>query len=245
MGDWARYFRAYRMILLAAGLIGILMPLGLILGDKFFLDAPFEVRGSISSYYYSPLRDLFVGSLCVIGVLLIAYEWPGGGYYSLLEFIISSVAGALLILVAFCPTEPPGLPHGNHCKFDNPTPPPCTILQHHFGDTDLYHVHIPSAITALVLLGVLAVIFGKQELDATPPRTRLGILHFVFAGAIALGLVVAGIGIVWDPDPILGFQWLYSGEVIALLGFGAGWIMRGAFLPPPTAGPPGTAAEPA
>lgn len=232
MGDWARYFRAYRTILLAAGLIGILLPLGLILGDAVALDAPFQLRGSISSYYYSPFRDLFVGSLCVIGVLLITYEWPGTGF-SWLEFGLSGLAGVLLLLVAFCPTEPPGLEQGNHCKVDPETPPPCTILQHHFGDTSLYHVHIPSAIAALGLLALLAIVFGRRD-----PRPALSTAHYASAGTIILGLIVAGIGIAWDPAPIWQFQWIYSGEVIALLGFGAGWVVRGVFLPaPPPPGP--------
>jgi hypothetical protein len=233
MGDWTPYFRAYRTILLAAGVIGILMPVGLILGDRFFLDAPFELRDSISSYYYSPLRDLFVGSLCVIGVLLITYEWPGSGF-AWAEFVISSLAGFLLLLVAFCPTEPPGLPHsGNHCKVDDPTPAPCTALQHHFGDNDLYKVHIPSAILALGLLAVLAVVFARHESRATPPRMTLRNVHFLSAGVIVLGLIVAGIGFKWNPEPIWQFQWVYVGEVIALLGFGFGWVVRGICLRAP------------
>ena len=230
----AKYFGAYKAILIAAGFIGITLPVGLILGDLVVLDAGFSIRGSLSSYYYSPLRDLFVGALCVIGVLLVTYDWPSirilrspGGWSDIVDFWVSFVAGAALLVVAFCPTEPPGVSKYNDCKYADPTPAPCTAVQHRFGDSTLYHLHIASAIVALCLLLVLAIRFARQE-----RRPRLVWVHRLSASAIALGLVLALVGIVVNDSYLLlgRFSWLYTGEVLALLGFGFGWILRGFFL---------------
>src|SRR5438132_210540 len=67
------YVRSYLLIRTVVGVLGIALPLVLIVGESFFLKGSAEVRGSLSAYYHSPMRDFFVGSLCVIGVLLITY----------------------------------------------------------------------------------------------------------------------------------------------------------------------------
>lgn len=44
-----------------------------IIGEAFFLRAGVQVRGSISAYYHTSMRDLFVGGLTVVGFMLLTY----------------------------------------------------------------------------------------------------------------------------------------------------------------------------
>jgi hypothetical protein len=55
------------------GIIGIVLPLVLIAGEAFFLRGGVHVRGSLSAYYHTSMRDLFVASLCVTGFFLATY----------------------------------------------------------------------------------------------------------------------------------------------------------------------------
>jgi ABC-type arginine transport system permease subunit len=55
------------------GILGILLPLIFIFGEAFFLRGGVHVRGSLSAYYHTPMRDIFVAGLCVIGFFLATY----------------------------------------------------------------------------------------------------------------------------------------------------------------------------
>src|SRR5215471_5273461 len=73
------------------GLIGVTLPFVLVLGYDLS-EGHFALRGSISSYYYTDMRNVFVGSMCAIGVFLLCYR------YDLLDDVLSSIAGLLAIL---------------------------------------------------------------------------------------------------------------------------------------------------
>src|SRR5262245_37520720 len=67
------FARSYLWIRAILGFLGIALPLIFIIGEAYFLRAGVHVRGSISAYYHTPMRDFFVGGLCVIGFLLATY----------------------------------------------------------------------------------------------------------------------------------------------------------------------------
>ena len=47
--------------------VGIVLPIILIIGEAFFLSGGGRVRGSLSAYYHTSTRDIFVAGLCVTG----------------------------------------------------------------------------------------------------------------------------------------------------------------------------------
>jgi hypothetical protein len=63
-----------------------------IAGDKTI------VPTSMSGSYYTSARNLFVGSLCALGVFLILYR------HTILQNLCTWCAGAFALLVAFAPT---------------------------------------------------------------------------------------------------------------------------------------------
>lgn len=84
------------MTILAVGLPVVLIGWSL-------LGSALPVLGSISEYYWSPARDVFVGALVGTGITLICYRG-----YGPLENRLLNVAGTLLVVVALVPTDPPG-----------------------------------------------------------------------------------------------------------------------------------------
>src|SRR4051812_49948350 len=62
-----------------------------------------EPQPSISAFYYTGSRDLFVGMLCAIGVFLLFYQGP-----QRIDAWVSSVAGAGALGVAVFPAPPAG-----------------------------------------------------------------------------------------------------------------------------------------
>lgn len=57
--------------------------------------------GSISAYYYTPARTVFVGSLCALGATLIAYKG-----HSAEEDVLLNFSGFMAFVVAMVPTTP-------------------------------------------------------------------------------------------------------------------------------------------
>jgi len=93
------YVISYLNLRRAVGWIAILLPFGLRAGVIVFGTA---MPGSVSGYYYSPMRNVLVAALCVLGVFLIAYNG-----YDRLDSAITNVAGVAAIGVAFFPTSNP------------------------------------------------------------------------------------------------------------------------------------------
>src|SRR4051812_26503435 len=56
----------------AIGAIGLLLPI--VLGPVGWLLFGIEIQDNMSSYYHTALRDVFVGSMCAIGVFLFCYR---------------------------------------------------------------------------------------------------------------------------------------------------------------------------
>jgi hypothetical protein len=77
--------------------IGILFPLILWLVG---LRLGVELQGSISSYYHTPMRNVFVGILFAVGASLYLYRG-----YNMLENIVLNVAGILALCIALLPTS--------------------------------------------------------------------------------------------------------------------------------------------
>ncbi len=90
--------RSYLFLRKCLGVVGIGLPIVLVMG-KILLESP-GISDSISAYYYSVMRNVFVGSLCAIGIFLICYR------YERLDNILGIVAGCCAICVALFPTAP-------------------------------------------------------------------------------------------------------------------------------------------
>jgi hypothetical protein len=60
---------SYLILRRAIGWIGSLLPVVLIAGDWTVSAGP--LPDSLSGYYYTPMRNILVGSLCLLGVFLV------------------------------------------------------------------------------------------------------------------------------------------------------------------------------
>ena len=99
----ALYVRSYLTMRLWIGVIGVALPLALVFGDGLVFDEHPFPRDSLSAYYYSGTRDLFVGGLLATAIFLITYKISERG----LDNTLSTVAGLATIVIALCPTKPP------------------------------------------------------------------------------------------------------------------------------------------
>jgi hypothetical protein len=212
------YLKSYLLMRAAIGFLGIALPIVLFLGDAFWLEGSMKARGSLSAYYHSGMRDVFVGTLFATAVFLITYK----AFERSLDNTLSVLAGVALLGVALFPTSRPA----------GSTSPP-TPLEIHLGERQVATVHYISAAIFIVLLGIISLFFGvregrrSQRRDGETARmspTFWRRFHWICAATIALALVFIAV------SKITGWLSAYSliiGETVAVLAFGLSWLVKG------------------
>lgn len=89
---------------LRGAMIALLLMLLLSVGYQWWWETGHSCwLGSISAYYYTPARGVFVGALCALGANLIAYKGHSDEEDVLLDF-----SGLMAFVVALVPTAPDG-----------------------------------------------------------------------------------------------------------------------------------------
>ena len=87
----------YITIRRAVGVSGLALPVMLLVGGWI---AGVPVQDNMSSYYHTPLRDIFVGTLCAIGVFLFCYRG-----YDWIENWSANIGGAAALGIALFPLD--------------------------------------------------------------------------------------------------------------------------------------------
>lgn len=204
------YLRSYLAVRIAVGVLGFLLPVIVVLVDGLWFDGRFP-RDSLSAYYWSGTRDVFVGGLCATAIVLVTYkvvEWNPDNLFSI-------IAGAAAVLVAMFPTShPPG-------DFA------LTPLQDRLSETAVKVVHFSAASVFILSLSVICVFFGVRDgkrPDRGPRRRhRWRVFHYSCAaviGVAVLFILVVDLGLGWD-------RALLVGEIASVWAFSASWLAKG------------------
>lgn len=218
LGGRILYLRSYLGMRAAIGFIGVALPVVLLLGDWFFLAGGVSARGSLSAYYHSGMRDVFVGTLCAAAIFLITYK----AFEHNLDNTLSTVAGLAALGVALFPTSRP-LGGAD----------PLTPLQQRLGEATTTKVHFTCAVIFILFLAAISFCFGlregrrKQERDGRKARmspTFWRYFHWSCTGTIVLAL--AFIGITKSQGWLTDYS-ILIGEVVAVFAFGLSWLMKG------------------
>jgi hypothetical protein len=127
------------------------------------------LQGSLSAYYYTPARSVFVAALCAIGACLVVYRGNTTAENALLN-----VAGFLVALVAFVPTGFGVDPRG--CPSIDPVDADAAVLD---------------GVLALVVAGVVSLLVGAGQSRLTGLRPARSSRWSFAAIALLLAVVLA------------------------------------------------------
>lgn len=244
--DFTKSYLGIRFII---GMIGLLLPVSLLVIDSVFIDTPVSARGSMSAYYHSGARDLFVGGLVAVGVTLIGYLW---WRWQTWDFWLSVAAGFGAIGVAMFPTGREGVDASDTSCADpvGPSIPACAPIQVRLGEGPVEALHFGFTLLVVVSFAALALVFALRDFGygaaahqiSAGDRSRLGVAatwrHVRSTGVIAhlrsiprtilyavccLGVINGGIWALVGPD----WPWPrgYTGEFIAFSSFGCAWMI--------------------
>lgn len=195
----------------AIGLLGILLPAGLLLENFLFTDCCC-IQDSISHYYFTIGGNLFTGTLCAVALFLISYR----GYPGDKDYLLTTLAGLFALGVAFFPTN------------DNSSGS-CAIV--YLPDNDPRRIiHYTCATLFFLLLAAISFYFFTRSKGEKTGRKKLrnkiyrtcGIVITVCISLIALYGIFGKHLTAFDKYKII--FWL---EWVALLAFGASWLIKG------------------
>jgi hypothetical protein len=184
-----------------------------------------HLPGSLSGYYYTHMRNVFVGAMCAMGVFFVAYKG-----FDCREKWFTNVAGYAAIGIAFCPTTPP---QGHVLAASNPCGPvsPVGYVPSRYA-ADLGHAHAFFLTVLFTMVFLMLRRFTRTDPGQTPGRrhsTRSRVYQ-VCAGLIAAdGLIVLAMTVVthFAPSVLRGSTWLLYAEVVAFAVFAFGWLVKG------------------
>jgi hypothetical protein len=190
----------------AVGVLGIALPFVLAFGGML-LDGP-GIQTSVSSYYYTGMRNVFVGTLCAIAVFMLSYRG-----YERRDDIAGDIACVFSLGVAFLPTAPPGTPSDPHRLIGG--------------------LHLASAAGFFLTLSYFSfALFTKTDPTKQPtPRKLQRNKVYRACGCImlgAIGLIVLHAllsrDITGSLDRLAPVFWF---EGLAVVAFGVSWLTKG------------------
>lgn len=197
---------SYVFLRRAIGLIGSLLPIVLPLGYSI-TTGHWLLLPSVSSYYYTDMRNPFVGALCAVGVFLICYR------YQRWDDLFATLAGAFAIGVAFCPPVPPN-PSG---------------LARTTGV-----LHVVFAASFLVAMALMCwFLFTRSSVppqERTAAKNSRNLIYRICAILILLFVALAGVSSFASQSFVNAVHPLFWCEALATFTFGFAWWIKGETL---------------
>jgi hypothetical protein len=152
------------------GLFAFALPLVVFFGNWLFfthhvaacLFPSSNLPGSLSGFYYTHMRSVFVGVLWAMGVFLAAYNG-----YDNWDRWITNIAGLSAIALSCFPTKPPGDSTSLQASKCGPVTPVSYVSSSH--QAIIGYVHVGCTITLFIMVAVMAVVFTRSDKDRVAP----------------------------------------------------------------------------
>jgi hypothetical protein len=219
----------------AVGFIGIALPFVMVIGENVrdWLAPGASPIGrqiielSLSAYFHTGMRDVFVGSLCAIGVFLLCYKG-----YERRDDLVAGAAGACALLVALFPTAEQSREAGDTgvrapdsvTFFSGPNAPdPAVVGWIHFG----------SAALLFALLAYMSFFLFTRSDKPSPTERKIRRNHvYRICGVVILTCIVAiAVGkLFFDAGFERTTRFVFWFEAIAVVVFGISWLTKGEMI---------------
>lgn len=188
----------------AVGIIGFCLPFVLVFGKMLFQGG--GLQSSISRYYYTDMRDVFVGSMCSIGIFLMSCRG-----FDRRDEIAGRFSCAFALGVALCPTTPDGN---------------TSAVVRFIGA-----LHLCFAALLFLTLAFFCICLFTETHPGRKPAGRKKQRNNVYltCGYAMIGCIVL-LGVVNIPfiNPLVArFNPVFWLEAVAVIAFGFAWLTKG------------------
>jgi hypothetical protein len=244
-----RLVGSYMSLRKAIGWIGVCLPFAVFLGNwaifshhvgACLVPVSNKLPDSLSGYYYSHMRDAFVGGMWAAGVFLIFYRGSDR-----LERWATNFAGLFAVGIALFPTTPPT---NDFLQTNSCSPVTRIVLQPAPYGSTIGIVHVACLCGLMTMIALMAWRFTRsyssdeigamtdddRQIELNPSlKSRNNKIYWacigamVIAGAFALIQEFAFSAAIKSDAP-----WLLYAETVAFLAFGTAWFVKGRALLP-------------
>lgn len=189
----------------AVGYLCISLPFVVALGGLLLQDL--GIQSSISSYYYTEMRDVYVGLLWAIGVFMLSYKG-----YEQKDALAGNLACIFAIGTALFPTSP-----------DHPSA----------HDKTIGEIHAACASLLFLTISYFALFLFTKTDPAKTMTTRKHRRNTVYraCGCTMLTAIALGLAYSMAPESIVAglkkFRPVFWLETIAVEAFGLAWMTKG------------------
>jgi hypothetical protein len=194
---------SYLALRKAVGWIGLLLPFTMMTGVCLLFDEEI-IQSSISDYYYTGMRDVFVGAICAIALFLFFYRG-----YDKWDNWTGNLAGFFAIGIAWFPTTEAG--------------PENIIGIIHF---------ICATMFFLILAGFSLFLFTRKGSYPTRRKLRRNMIYIICGSVMIACLIAIMIYYIIIHDDKSGSDFVFWAETVALIAFGVSWLTKGGTLCP-------------
>jgi hypothetical protein len=186
----------------AVGWIGILLPFTLMLGVYCIYGGRFTLA-TISQYYYTGMRDVFVGAICAIALFLFFYRG-----YDRWDDLLANIAGFCALCVAWFPTT-------------------------ESGPLDLSGtIHFVAASIFFVILSAFSIfIFTRKGESPTRQKLTRNVIYIV-CGSVMIACLVSIMIYFYFTENNGNSSFVCWAETLALVAFGVSWLTKGGTIQP-------------
>jgi hypothetical protein len=238
---------SYMTLRRAVGWIGVCLPFAVFIGNwaifshhRFACLAPIsnKLPDSLSGYYYSHMRDVFVGAMCAAAIFLIFYRG-----HDWIDRWATNLAGLFALGIALFPTKPP-----TDASLQTSSCGPVTpiVLQPSPHGASVGYLHVASLCGLMAMIALMAWRFTRQysgdeidhmtdddkEIELNPSlKNRNNMIYWGCVAAIAAAGAFALIQDLAFSKAVKGeAPWLLYAETVAFLAFGTAWFVKGRAL---------------
>lgn len=206
--------RSYYRVRQALGYLGLFFPLALIVSG---VATQAGIEPSVSDFFHTLSRDIFVGVMCTIGVFLFTYQGydrqPGESFT---DNWLSTIAGVAAFGVALFPNE-------------SPTGTAATVSQLAVGVKISPMIHYASCTVFFYCLGHFC--FFKFAKTTNPRRRKV----YVYCGWVILfsGIMIGVLSVLkHSPNEIIStavirHNLVFWVEAIGVWAFALSWLAKG------------------
>lgn len=207
---------SYSYLRKAVGFLGLFLPIILFLGLRFIANCT-DVQHSISDYYHTQMRDVFVGVLCAIALFLYCYK----GYEDdKRDNIAGTLASFFALGIAFFPTSFDG---DSSCGIIPAIKNPKYISTLHF-------IFATAFFLVLAYFSLKLFTLGNSDTKEKQIRNKIYLMcGFIMLACI--GLIALYFFYLEDKYPNLkNYDPVFWLETIALWAFATSWLVKGELI---------------
>ena len=205
---------SFQAIRKAVGWLGVLLPFALWGGGVLISGT--ALQPSISHYYFTNMREIFVGVLCAVSLFLFTYKG-----YSKLDSYSANLAGIFSLLVAVFPTNIISSYPGQ-------------VYTISLFDWKIHNaIHLISAALFFVTLACMSLFLftksNKPKAEWTAARKNRNRTYILCGWGMIICIILIGVS-----GPLFGLsstsKITFILEAVALILFGVSWLTKGEML---------------